>query len=185
MTKPSELFEGENSSLRKTYDEAVHICCDGECNHDDCCGKVPENCPNYYKESNRPDLHPAPIQQNRKYTSVCPCKLHDKVYCTECDEFLAPHQEENTIEEAMKRFDNEVDVFDSEDTKSGKAICADVGFMKRFITSEIHLAEQKGYERGQQNLLDEWNHDQKQLLDGFAHPKDCKMCKKHNLLKSK
>lgn len=22
-----------------------HTCCDGECNHDDCCGKVPENCP--------------------------------------------------------------------------------------------------------------------------------------------
>ena len=39
-----------------------HICCDGECNHDDCCGKVTENCPNYYKETNRPDLHPAPIQ---------------------------------------------------------------------------------------------------------------------------
>ena len=24
-----------------------HICCDGECNHDDCCGKIEENCPNY------------------------------------------------------------------------------------------------------------------------------------------
>ena len=23
-----------------------HICCNGECNHDDCCGKVKENCPN-------------------------------------------------------------------------------------------------------------------------------------------
>lgn len=22
-----------------------HICCNGECNHDDCCGKVEENCP--------------------------------------------------------------------------------------------------------------------------------------------
>ena len=21
-----------------------HICCDGECNHDDCCGKVEANC---------------------------------------------------------------------------------------------------------------------------------------------
>ena len=39
-----------------------HTCCDGECNHDSCCGKVPENCPNYYKESNHPDLHPAPTQ---------------------------------------------------------------------------------------------------------------------------
>ena len=24
----------------------LHICCDGECNHDDCCGKVKDNCPN-------------------------------------------------------------------------------------------------------------------------------------------
>ena len=60
--KASEIFEGENSSLRKTFDKAVHICCDGECNHYDCCGKVKENCPNYSKETNRPDLHPAPTQ---------------------------------------------------------------------------------------------------------------------------
>ena len=26
-------------------DEKKHECCDGECNHDDCCGKIPENCP--------------------------------------------------------------------------------------------------------------------------------------------
>ena len=38
--------------------------------------------------------HSTPTQQNRKYTSVCPCKLHDKVFCTECDEFLAPTQPE-------------------------------------------------------------------------------------------
>lgn len=24
-----------------------HICCDGGCNHDDCCGKISENCPNF------------------------------------------------------------------------------------------------------------------------------------------
>ena len=37
--KPSELFEGENSGLRKAFDEAVargevHTCCNGECNHE-------------------------------------------------------------------------------------------------------------------------------------------------------
>ena len=31
---------GEESSKQEK-----HVCCDGECNHDDCCGKVPENCP--------------------------------------------------------------------------------------------------------------------------------------------
>lgn len=25
--------------------EEKHICCDGDCRHDDCCGKIPENCP--------------------------------------------------------------------------------------------------------------------------------------------
>lgn len=27
----------------------THICCDGNCNHDDCCGKVEANCPFYKK----------------------------------------------------------------------------------------------------------------------------------------
>ena len=44
----------------KCHTPTQHICCTGECNHDDCCDKIPENCPNYYKETNRPDLHPMP-----------------------------------------------------------------------------------------------------------------------------
>ena len=32
------------SSLDKP-DKEKHVCCDGECNHDDCCGKVEANCP--------------------------------------------------------------------------------------------------------------------------------------------
>jgi len=35
--KPFEVAEQEEK----------HICCDGECNHDDCCGKIEENCPNF------------------------------------------------------------------------------------------------------------------------------------------
>jgi len=43
--------------VNKTYDCPCHHpkespvsqCCDGECNHDDCCGKIPENCT--HKES--------------------------------------------------------------------------------------------------------------------------------------
>jgi len=29
----------------KDIKEIEHVCCDGECNHDACCGKIPENCP--------------------------------------------------------------------------------------------------------------------------------------------
>lgn len=35
--------EGCGNSLRKQ--EEKHVCCDGECNHDDCCGKIEANCP--------------------------------------------------------------------------------------------------------------------------------------------
>ena len=27
--------------------QLLHECCDGECHHDACCGKVEANCPNY------------------------------------------------------------------------------------------------------------------------------------------
>lgn len=30
-----------------TTSQLNHECCDGECNHDDCCGKVEANCPNH------------------------------------------------------------------------------------------------------------------------------------------
>ena len=65
--KPPHIQQKCSTCKTGTIDEhgiyhASHICCDGECNHDDCCGKVKENCPNYYKESNRPDLHHAPTQ---------------------------------------------------------------------------------------------------------------------------
>ena len=33
------------SFLDKLPDKEKHTCCDGECNHDDCCGKVEANCP--------------------------------------------------------------------------------------------------------------------------------------------
>lgn len=29
--------------FEKRYNQ-THTCCDGECDHDDCCGKIPENC---------------------------------------------------------------------------------------------------------------------------------------------
>lgn len=37
-------------SLLSQDKEEQHICCDGECSHDDCCGKIPENCPLLNKE---------------------------------------------------------------------------------------------------------------------------------------
>lgn len=33
--------------VKKELIKSDHECCDGECNHDDCCGKVEKNCPNY------------------------------------------------------------------------------------------------------------------------------------------
>lgn len=31
-------------SLLNDIEREEEWCCDGECNHDDCCGKIPENC---------------------------------------------------------------------------------------------------------------------------------------------
>ena len=31
--------------------ESIGECCDGECNHDDCCGKIPENCTHTVSQS--------------------------------------------------------------------------------------------------------------------------------------
>lgn len=45
LNKDRELFI---KRMEEIYKEK-HICCDGECNHDDCCGKISENCPNYKK----------------------------------------------------------------------------------------------------------------------------------------
>lgn len=33
------------SLIEKKKSLFLHKCCDGECNHDSCCGKVPANCP--------------------------------------------------------------------------------------------------------------------------------------------
>lgn len=52
----SELTEAQKDQDREWADKIIsliekkkslflHECCDGECNHDDCCGKVPANCP--------------------------------------------------------------------------------------------------------------------------------------------
>ena len=40
-----EYRESIAELLEKGVIEEEHECCDGECNHDDCCGKIPENCP--------------------------------------------------------------------------------------------------------------------------------------------
>lgn len=35
---------------------------------------------------------------------------------------------------------------------------------------------QEGLQKGREEVLEEINHEQRKLLDGFAHPKDCKFC---------
>jgi len=43
--KQEMMMEEAISSAELAGANVEHECCDGECNHDDCCGKVPENCP--------------------------------------------------------------------------------------------------------------------------------------------
>jgi len=119
-------------------------------------------------------MKPPHIQQNR-----CNCSEINALACRTCMRLDSPHQEENAIEKFREEFDEAW-----YKTRNGHSCVGRIS-MCDWFENYLHLAEQKGYEKGQQDLLDEWNHDQKQLLDGFAHPKDCKMCKKHNLLKSK
>lgn len=33
------------------YKHIHHVCCDGECHHDDCCGKVEANCPHFNSDA--------------------------------------------------------------------------------------------------------------------------------------
>ena len=42
--------------------------------------------------------------------------------------------------------------------------------------SRLSIALTTAYEAGRQSILDELAHEQKKLLDGFGHPKDCAMC---------
>jgi hypothetical protein len=48
VTRCEDCWEDiSNLDLVKTLEK--HNCCSGECYHDDCCGKIPENCPLYFK----------------------------------------------------------------------------------------------------------------------------------------
>ena len=38
-------IEFEKRYLHPHSKDEKHVCCDGECNHDDCCGKIEANCP--------------------------------------------------------------------------------------------------------------------------------------------
>lgn len=40
-----DSFNSALSLIEKKKSLFLHECCDGECNHDDCCGKVEANCP--------------------------------------------------------------------------------------------------------------------------------------------
>ncbi len=63
-----------------------HTCCDGECNHDSCCGKVSENCPQNAQRTG--DL--GRIAQ----CSICKhCKTEHNIilptgYCTGCLNYI-------------------------------------------------------------------------------------------------
>lgn len=39
----------------------------------------------------------------------------------------------------------------------------------------VPMAVEKARMKGRLEILEEWDHEQKKMLDGFAHPKDCKL----------
>ena len=41
----------------------------------------------------------------------------------------------------------------------------------------IHYRESIAYKAGRQSVIDEWNHEHRKFIEGFAHPKDCPICK--------
>ena len=54
-----------------------HICCDGECNHDDCCGKIESNCPLNQDSKKCCKLGGFEHKPGLEYTGkVCNCSCH-------------------------------------------------------------------------------------------------------------
>lgn len=49
-------------------------------------------------------------------------------------------------------------------------------FIHSLLLEEANKNRQLAYETGRKEVLDEIRHEQNKLIDGFSHPKDCKMC---------
>ena len=57
------------------------------------------------------------------------------------------------------------------------------GGKEAFRHAQIDMVRQSltlAYQEGRCSVLAELNHETRQLLDGFAHPKDCEMCRPIN-----
>lgn len=50
--------------------------------------------------------------------------------------------------------------------------------VRAFLLSTFDAGRASGIEE----VKEEINHENRKLLDGFSHPKDCRMCKAHPLL---
>ena len=48
----------------------------------------------------------------------------------------------------------------------------------KVITTTLTKVYEEGVQVGRNQILEEWNHSQRKLLDGFNHPKDCAFCAK-------
>lgn len=48
-----------------------------------------------------------------------------------------------------------------------------------FIRTKLAESFKAGERKGRADILRELQHDQRKLLDGFAHPKGCEMCARH------
>jgi|ERR1035437_7460745 hypothetical protein len=100
MNLPSHLKDPAQTKHQRLYDTVNSLidfleekfpqpdepkCFDGECNHDDCCGKIPENCK--HKKSDEPKYVKVDkdMFKNMKLDiKVIPSGRID--YCVDCDE---------------------------------------------------------------------------------------------------
>ena len=79
-----------------------------------------------------------------------------------------------TIEEAVEEFEEK---FGSADYGINKFRQFDTdGIFLQDGTDWLRQALQAQRDAGRQEVYSEMEHEQKKLLDGFSHPKDCSMC---------
>ena len=99
-----EINEAHNQALASHLREGISKtteCCDGECNHDDCCGKIPENCTHVSQSVEEDSLD----QIVRDCTSVEPrakSEIRRRIQAL----IDSSHKGSQSVEGWEKRFDN-------------------------------------------------------------------------------
>jgi len=76
-----------------------------------------------------------------------------------------------TIEQAVEEFGNQFDELNMKPPKNSMP-----GLERELLKDFMRKALQAQRDAGYQQCLLEIKHEQRKLLDGFSHPKDCAMC---------